>query len=285
MILVRFLIFPFSFVFFLFGCSTERSPLPRKHLTENVSHPEFVDGLTWDSWVQPKFGKQIQRPTKEGERYFVLFRDRSTQSVLRSVCIEISGKNHDFSPKQYLYYPFAYTFMAGKGSLELFNLRHPSGGYPNYNHNTRSFYGGRYAANAGVLIVVAGVFVVGTVGGFVVGLGKGTYELTGDLYEEFSVSSEEIVLGYNDYEYDSAGNLIGVSSYLPYHSITSQELPVYDLTGESKLGNLYPKMVPTQLVDVSFQYDPKRSKPKSAIYTEFFPEEKKKKISLPLKKI
>jgi hypothetical protein len=271
---------------FLFQCSSEQTKFPRKDLKANMKPPEIIDDITWSKYMQPVFGKTIERPTEEGSKFYVIFRDSNTNFVVRSVMVQLEERNTKLEPAEYLHYPVSYMKKAANNSIFLPSFNMYSDVYRN---NYRPYVTNPgYGLTAGMLVVViGGIFVVGTTGGFLLGLGKGTYELTEDLWEGFTIDSREIVVGYNDYSYDESGTLVRVASYLPYRAVTKTILPVYNLEGTKEVGTLYPESEPILIYDLNYIF-PKQSKGKptaSAVnYRQLVPTENQKRIPLPIKK-
>ncbi|WP_411821707.1 hypothetical protein [Leptospira sp. 'Mane'] len=242
--------------------------------------PEFTDSLEWGRWFEPKFGDRVERPEGGGKRFYVLFREKQSNRVLRSVTIQLEDKEFKLRPNEYLNYPVSYTAYMAKNFLVVPDYRMIRD-VRNQPYPQQPYY---YTANAGVLLIIGGVFVLGTAGGFIVGLAKGTYELTDDIWDGFTLSGREVVLDYSDYSYDENGKLVQVSSYLPYRAITKSVIPVYDREGKKEVATFYPSDNPSLLFEIQYKYANRSEVPNSAVYKEFIPKENKKIIQLPLMK-
>ncbi|MCW7469753.1 hypothetical protein [Leptospira kanakyensis] len=130
------------------------------------------------------------------------------------------------------------------------------------------------------------VYIAYTGTAIILGMGKGTYEFTEDVLEGIIVSKEEIVLGFNDYQYDKEGRLLKVSTYLPYRSISKSVIPFYDRDGKKQIGQMYPSSKPILLSEINYKYVNSKSDlktPKSAEIIEHIPKKTKKLIKLPMK--
>jgi len=260
-----------SFIF-LNSCSTEESTLPFRNLQVRITQPIFVDKIIWDANMVPTLGNLIQRTENEGDSFQVVFHNFETKKIARTISITVRNRDLDLEPQRYISYPFEYTIEAAKMS-GMFALSILSGGSGN------NKYAGLFLLGFSV-----GTFTLGTTGGFLLGLGRGTYELTDDLWDGFTVNKKEIVLGYNDYEYDMEGRIKSVSSYLPYRSITNEAIPVYDLEGKKQITTIYTKEEPVELFQLDYIYGKNGKNPTSIILKEFIPKLKTTKIRLPIRK-
>lgn len=271
----------FNLLIFVFSCSSQKSHLPLKNLKSETKPPEFVDSLVFGKWFEPQFGNPIERPEGEGKRFYVLFKEKDSNRVLRSVTIQLDNKEFKLKPKEYFYYPISYAAYAAKRSLLVPDLSSMVRNIRNRPWEQQPYY----AADAGfVVIIMGGVFVLGTTGGFIAGLGKGSYELTDDIWKGFTLTGQEVVLEYTDYSYDEKGKLILVSSYLPYRAVTKSVIPIYDPKGKKEVATFYPSANPALLSEIQYKYGNRSDVPVFAVYKEFLPKENKKIIRLPLSK-
>jgi hypothetical protein len=119
------------------GCSTEKSTLPFRYLN-------------------------VQRDESGGDSFIVVFHNFETKQIARSLTIAIKNRELDLEPKRYLFYPFLFTYVAAEMSAVLaLNLLNGASG----------------SIGDGAVILLgfsAGLIAVGTTGGFLVGLGRGS---------------------------------------------------------------------------------------------------------------
>ncbi|WP_244279606.1 hypothetical protein [Leptospira brenneri] len=217
--------------------------------------------------------------------YYGLLRDKKSNRIVRSIAILVDSKDLNLSPEEYLHYPVYYAvnvskhFSFGYRFRTEYDIRRAGDSSP--------VYMPVYATSAVVAFAAFGIVYVASTGtAFVVGLGKGTYEFTEDIMDGIIVSNEEIVLGYNDYQYDKEGRLTKVSSYLPYRSISKSVIPFYDRDGKKQIGQMYPSSKPILLSEINYQYTSGNKNikiPKSAEIIEHIPKKTRRVVVLPMK--
>lgn len=279
-------IFSKSFTFVLFlsfiSCSTQKVYIPKENLNATLKPAEFVEKLEFSDFLFPLVSESLERPNTNGKIYYGILRNKENNRIVRSIAILIDSKDMNLQPEEYFYYPVYYAINVSKHLSIKQTLRSE---YDIRRANEKSpVYMPVYATSSVVALAALGiVFVAFTGTAFILGMGKGTYEFTEDVMEGIIVSNEEIVLGYNDYQYDNEGRLINVSTYLPYRSISKSVIPLYDREGKKQIGQMYPSSKPILLSEINFKYKSLSKTPKAAEIIEHIPKKTKKWIDLPIK--
>ncbi|MCW7488990.1 hypothetical protein CH372_18290 [Leptospira meyeri] len=277
----------FTFVLLLsyFSCSTQTVYIPKENLNLSLKPAEFVEKLEFSNSLLPLVSEPVERPNTHGKIYYGILRDKENNRIVRSIAILVDSKDMNLQPEEYLYYPVYYAINVSKNLSIRQTLRSE---YDIRRANENSpVYMPVYATSSVVALAAYGiVFVAFTGTAFILGMGKGTYEFTEDVMEGLIVSKEEIVLGFNDYQYDQEGRLVNVSTYLPYRSISKSVIPLYDREGKKQIGQMYPSSKPILLSEINYKYSQTKSfsrMPKAAEIIEYIPKKTKKLIDLPIK--
>ncbi|PKA23351.1 hypothetical protein CH381_26105 [Leptospira sp. mixed culture ATI2-C-A1] len=277
----------FTFVLLLsyFSCSTQTVYIPKENLNLSLKPAEFVEKLEFSNSLLPIVSEPVERPNTHGKIYYGILRDKENNRIVRSIAILLDSKDMNLQPEEYLYYPVYYAINVSKNLSIRQTLRSE---YDIRRANENSpVYMPVYATSSVVALAAYGiVFVAFTGTAFILGMGKGTYEFTEDVMEGLIVSKEEIVLGFNDYQYDQEGRLVNVSTYLPYRSISKSVIPLYDREGKKQVGQMYPSSKPILLSEINYKYSQTKSfsrMPKAAEIIEYIPKKTKKLIDLPIK--
>ncbi|MCG6139328.1 hypothetical protein [Leptospira mtsangambouensis] len=277
----------FTFVLLLsyFSCSTQTVYIPKENLNATLMPAEFVEKLEFSESLLPIVSDSIERPNSHGKIYYGILRDKDNNRIVRSIAILVDSKDMDLQPEEYFYYPVYYAINVSKHLSIRQTMRSE---YDIRRANEKSpVYMPVYATSSVVALAALGiVFVAFTGTAFIFGMGKGTYEFTEDVMEGIIVSKEEIVLGFNDYQYDIEGRLVKVSTYLPYRSISKSVIPLYDREGKKQIGQMYPSSKPILLSEIIYKYSqikPTSKIPKVAEIIEHVPKKTKKLINLPIK--
>ncbi|EMJ89550.1 hypothetical protein [Leptospira meyeri] len=277
----------FTFVLLLsyFSCSTQTVYIPKENLNLSLKPAEFVEKLEFSNSLLPIVSEPVERPNTHGKIYYGILRDKENNRIVRSIAILVDSKDMNLQPEEYLYYPVYYAINVSKNLSIRQTLRSE---YDIRRANENSpVYMPVYATSSVVALAAYGiVFVAFTGTAFILGMGKGTYEFTEDVMEGLIVSKEEIVLGFNDYQYDQEGRLVNVSTYLPYRSISKSVIPLYDREGKKQIGQMYPSSKPILLSEINYKYfqmKPSSRIPKAAEIIEHIPKKTKKLIDLPIK--
>ncbi|TGL87505.1 hypothetical protein EHQ68_07750 [Leptospira congkakensis] len=268
-----------------FSCSTQKVYIPKENLNDSLLPAEFVKKLEFSESLLPILSEPIKRPSSQGEIYYGILRDKENNRIVRSIAILVDSKDLNLRPTEYLYYPVYYAinvtnYLSIRQTLRTeYDIRRA-----NYNSPV---YMPVYATSAVVSFAALGIVYIASTGtAIILGMGKGTYEFTEDVLEGIIVSKEEIVLGFNDYQYDKEGRLIKVSTYLPYRSISKSVIPFYDRDGKKQIGQMYPSSKPILLSEINYKYVNSKSNSKilkSAEIIEHIPKKTKKLINLPMK--
>lgn len=274
--------FTFLLLLSFFSCSTQKVYIPKENLNATLMPAEFVEKLEFSDFLLPSVSDSLERPNTNGKIYYGILRNKENNRIVRSIAILVDSKDMDLKPEEYLYYPVYYAINVSKHLSIKQTMRSE---YDIRRANERSpVYMPVYATSSVVALAALGiVFVAFTGTAFILGMGKGTYEFTEDVMEGIIISKEEIVLGYNDFQYDDEGRLMKVSTYLPYRSISKSVIPLYDREGKKQIGQMYPTTKPILLSEINYKYKSGSKNPKAAEILEHIPKKTKKLIDLPIK--
>ncbi|MCW7493996.1 hypothetical protein ND861_15220 [Leptospira sp. 2 VSF19] len=268
-----------------FSCSTQTVYIPKENLNATLMPAEFVEKLEFSELLLPVVSESIERPDDHGIIYYGILRDKENKRIVRSITILVDSKDMDLQPEEYLYYPVYYAINVSKNLSISQTLRSE---YDIRRANEKSpVYMPVYATSSVVALAALGIVYIAFTGtALIFGMGKGTYEFTEDVMEGIVVSKEEIVLGFNDYQYDKEGRLVNVSTYLPYRSISKSVIPLYDRTGKKQIGQMYPSSKPILLSEINYKYSNNKATskiPKAVEIIEYIPKRNKKWMRLPIK--
>ncbi|MBM9549065.1 hypothetical protein JWG40_18715 [Leptospira sp. 201903074] len=274
----------FVFLISFVSCATQEVHIPKLNLNGKLAPAQFVKKLEFSEYILPNLSGSIERPNSRGELYYGILRDKETNRMVRSIAILVDTKDLGLEPEKYLQYPVYYAINMS----ENFGFRQPL----SYEYDIRRandlapVYMPVYATGTVVALAAFGIVYVAFTGtAFIFGMGKGTYEFTEDIMEGIIISNEEIVLGYNDYQYDKEGKLIKISTYLPYRSISKSVIPFYDRYGKKQIGQMYPSSKPILVSEINYQYAYTKASsifPKSAEIIEHLPKKTKQLVLLPM---
>ncbi|PJZ85053.1 hypothetical protein [Leptospira harrisiae] len=262
--------FTFLLLLSFFSCSTQKVYIPKENLNATLMPAEFVEKLEFSDFLLPSVSDSLERPNTNGKIYYGILRNKENNRIVRSIAILVDSKDMDLKPEEYLYYPVYYAINVSKHLSIKQTMRSE---YDIRRANERSpVYMPVYATSSVVALAALGiVFVAFTGTAFILGMGKGTYEFTEDVMEGIIISKEEIVLGYNDFQYDDEGRLMKVSTYLPYRSISKSVIPLYDREGKKQIGQMYPTTKPILLSEINYKYKSGSKNPKAAEILEHIP--------------
>jgi len=162
----------------------------------------LLSGLAYDDLGVPDFSRNIlkDRPRERGAKFtFVQFIE---ERPIKSYEIAITDP-----PRPDMLRPIRLIFeWTGQGFITGLEMTGEM-------ISEQSLIGHSEEAVLAALVIITAPIVIGTIGGFAIGVGA-SVPLTGEELKKIPVRTSEVILTFSDYEHDERGRLMRIKTYL-----------------------------------------------------------------------